>query len=391
MAHQYSPKKFIRQISKALLRQYFQQRGVLQDLPWADVKEGDVDPIVDAIEALPAKVRDAIEGDFTLVTEMATDGGSVLIRDDAEFWKKPWAARLDEMRNGFERAFLALLEDRELLETAAECGEMDRFADSRWWRRFVGKRLEAADDEKAIGRLEAGIRGVFKKQGRGRQCHIERCERRKPERFCYFAFPENFPKTDLGYDDNNRFGRQTRRTAMEIIFVYRPEEGMLEMVAGGDKRHKEALAEVFCTTILGLKALPAANQKPPYDLSVLKRRDFAFTTDPKDNIERVEVRQLRFDLPGSGNRRLVASARPTPDNLDALHDLLDEAINQTRFPLSALQLSQAKLSMRFRGQNGRRGKVLTFEVTYPDRCNLKDNGHDAIAKKYLLEWEIARA
>lgn len=388
---QYSPRKIIRNVSNPLLRRYFEHRGVLGTLPWGDLKDGDVEPIMDALDELPVATRELIEADFALVAELANEGGSALIYDEASFWHKPWAARLDEMKNDYERAFLVLLEDRELLDTVAGFSEMDRFADSRWWRRFVGKRLEAADDEKAIEALRRGMRAVFKKQGRGRRCHIEILERRDPQRFCYFAYPEDHPKTDLGYDDDNRFARQTRRTATEVVFVYRPEEGLLEMVARGDQKHKEALAAAFCTAILGLKALPAANQKPPYDLAVLKKRDFVFKTAPEDNVERVEVRLLRFDLPGPGNRRLVVSARPTPDNMDALHDLVDEAIDKSRFPLSALQVSQAKISIRFRGQNGRRGKVLTFEVTYPDRCNLKDHGYDAVAKKYLSKWGIARA
>jgi hypothetical protein len=143
--------------------------------------------------------------------------------------------------------------------------------------------------------------------------------------------------------------------------------------------------------MLGLKALPDPRANPPYDLAVLKRRDFSFKTDPADNVESVEVRLLRFDLPGKGDRRLVLSARPTPEVPDVLHALVEEAIDKTKFPLSELHVSQAKLSMRFRGQDGRRGKTLTFEVTYPDRCNLKDNGYDAVAKRYLTKWGIASA
>lgn len=385
---QYSPRKLVRSVSKSLLQRYFSNRGLLGEFDWAKYKEGDPGPIVDALEAMPVDERESVETDFAVVTELATDGGSRLIFEEATLWKRPWAPQLQAMANDCERAMLALIEDRRLIDRALAYNEIDRFSESRWQRWPVGKRLQVTDDQDG---LVKALRAIFKEQGRGARCHIETFDRRDPERFCCFAYPEDYPKTDLGYDDKNRFSRQTRRTATEIIFVYRREDGVLEMVGKGDKKQKEKIAEAFCTTMLGLKALPDPRANPPYDLAVLKRRDFSFKTDPADNVESVEVRLLRFDLPGKGDRRLVLSARPTPEVPDVLHALVEEAIDKTKFPLSELHVSQAKLSMRFRGQDGRRGKTLTFEVTYPDRCNLKDNGYDAVAKRYLTKWGIASA
>jgi hypothetical protein len=237
--------------------------------------------------------------------------------------------------------------------------------------------------------LRVALLAIFKEEGRGARCHIETLDRRDPERFCCFAYPEDYPKTDLGYDDQDRFSRHTRRTATEIVFVYQPEEGVLEMVASGDKKRKEKIAEAFCKHILGLNALPDARSNPPYNLDVLKRGDFAFRTEAEDNVESVELRLLRFDLPGKGYRRLVLSGRPTPDVPNVLRSLIEEAINTAKLPLTELLVSQARLSFKFRGQNGKRGKTLTFEVTYPDRCNLKDQGYDEVARKYLAKWGIA--
>jgi len=385
---QYSPKKVIRSVAKAVLQRYFAGRDLLTGFDWDGHQDGDPAPVLDALESLPASERESVETDFAMVTELATDGGSRLIFEEASFWGRPWASQLEMMANDFERAMLALIEDRGLLDRVLACNEIDRFSESRWKRWTVGKRLQITDDQDG---LVKALRKIFKEQGRGSRCHVETFDRRDPERFCCFAYPEDYPKTDLGYDDKDRFSRQTRRTATEIIFVYRREDGVLEMVGKGDKKQKDRIAEAFCKTMLGLKALPDPRANPPYDLSVLKRRNFSFKTDPADNVESVEVRLLRFDLPGKGYRRLVLSARPTPEVPDVLHALVEEAIDKTKFPLSELHVSQAKLSMRFRAQDGRRGKTLTFEVTYPDRCNLKDNGYDAVAKRYLAKWGIASA
>ena len=381
---QYSPKKLIRNITKPLLKRYFDQRELLDDLDWEKIDDNDPTPVMAAMDELDAADRELVETDFNQINELATDGGSRLIFVESTFWKRPWADKLDGMANDYERAMLALIEDRRLIDIVSSCNEMDRFAESRWKSWIVGKRLQVTDERE---KLKKGLRALFKEQGRGQRCHIETLDRRDPERFCCFAFPEDYPKTDLGYDENNKFSRHTRRTATEIIFVYRPEDGILEMAGKGNKKEKEAIAEVFCKTMLGLTSLPEPNQRPPYDLAVLKSPKFSFKTDPVDNIETTEIRLMRFDLPGKGYRRLVLSARPT-GGVPNIHSLIEEAVNTTNFPLSQLHVSQAKISMRFRGNDGRRGKSLTFEVTYPDRCNLKDTGKDAVAKKYLKKWGI---
>ena len=390
MGNQYAPKRFFREIDLRLLRRYLEHVHLEHCLQLN--AKGTVDPTatLKAIDELPPSIRRRIDADFSLVTEMAGDNGSVLIQDHAQFWRLPWAARLVELKNGHERALLALLEDRDRFEDLAGQIEMDRFADSRWWRRLVGKNLEHADDDAAIGKLQAAVQRVFESQGRGRRCHIDYSEGRDPVRFCYHAYPEDLPKTDPGYDDQNEFGRQVRRTALEVIFRYQPDIGRLDMIAPGNQQLKEEMAAAFCLTILNLPSLPEATDKPPYNLNVLRERSFEFLTEPVDNIERVELRMLRFDLPGGSNRRLSISARPHRDEDPLLiYDVLDDVLDTTRLPLSALEVSQAQISMKFKGKGGARGKCLTFEVTHPDRCNLKDHAHDLIAKRYLTKWGIA--
>lgn len=388
---QYSPKKIIRSISKALLQRYFAGRKLLGDFKWSECREDDPDAVIEAMEELDAKVKEAVDADFATVNELATDGGSRLIYEEASYWKKPWVKKLDGMANDIERALLALIEDRQLVETVLAFNEMDRFGESRWQRWNVGKRLRVNDDDQHQDRLRKALREIFKNEGRGKHCHLDPVERRDPDRYCLFAYPEDYPKTDLGYDNKGKFARHIRRTATEIIFAYRREEGVLEMIASGDQKRREKIAGAFCKEILGLTVLPDPRANPPFSLDVLKRGDFAFKTAPADNVERVELRLLRFDLPWKGYRRLVLSGRPTPDMPNVLWGMIDEAINTTKVPLSELHVSQARLSFRFRGQNSKRGKTLTFEVTYPDRCNLKDHGLDVVAKKYLVEWKIASA
>ena len=114
------------------------------------------------------------------------------------------------------------------------------------------------------------------------------------------------------------------------------------------------------------------------------------TTDPADGVESVVVRRLRLDLPGNSRRRIILEASATAQKPKALYDLLDAAVNKQNVPLDMLVVSQAKLRFGFRAQPGQRAKTLTFEVSIPDRCTLKDDAHDQVAKKYLRIWKLAR-
>jgi len=273
-----------------------------------------------------------------------------------------------------------------VFQVADDLMEMDRIGSWKKWP--VGKGLTPAVE----GKIQPFIDEIcvfFRHQGRGRYCHVENYLRQNPERHCYFVYPADYPNTEPGYDEAGTFGEQPRRSAIEMIFVYRPETGMLETSAGGKKDDVEALLDIFCRTILGLPKLPPRPGKPAFDLSGLKMRDFPHSTEPQDAIESVYIKRLRLDLPGSGGRRIILEASVSKAKLGAVYDLLDVALNKEKVSVDTLFLSQVKFQFIFAARDGKRGKRLTFEVSSPDRCTLKDDPYDQIAKKYLKLWKIA--
>src|ERR1017187_4198422 len=73
MPDHYSPKLFLQQIPKALLREYFTRRGELGDLDWDGLDDADVDPILNAWHVLPLPQQSDIERWFRAVWPL---GGS---------------------------------------------------------------------------------------------------------------------------------------------------------------------------------------------------------------------------------------------------------------------------------------------------------------------------
>lgn len=130
-----------------------------------------------------------MKSDFTMVNELACVVGVRAILEEAAFWRMDWPKQFEEMENAYERAFWTFLSEPRRFGAAGAFHVMDRFAG--WWRRFVGNRPEPATDSDALDELGDRIRVHYRRQGRGRYCHVDAYQRHDPERFCYFAYPED--------------------------------------------------------------------------------------------------------------------------------------------------------------------------------------------------------
>jgi hypothetical protein len=389
MSRIYSPKTFLRQTPNALLKAYFVKKGLLKDIDFDKLGKTKADRVMQAIDGLAPGDRTKTEADFRAVNEMACAAGTRAILEEAtNFHKKDWAAAFEPMKNHYERAFWTFLHEPGIFHVAGYLAEMDSLGS--WRRRFAGKKLKPAVEKSDLEALKQGVTAHYAKEGRGHNCHVDNYLRQNPERHCYFVYPEDYATTDMEFDDTGQFRERARKPAFEVVFVYRPEEGLLEVNASGKKEQVEALMEVFGQTILGLDHLPDKDMEPAFDLSGLKRRDIAFTTDPTDGIDAVTVRRLRLDLPGAASRCIILEASASAQKPQAVYDLMDTALNKQNVPLESVKVSQAKLRIAFKAEKGQRAKTLTFEVSLPDRCTLKDDPHDQVAKKYLRLWKLTR-
>jgi len=380
MTRQYSPKTFLRQSPNPVLQQYFHANNLALDVDWKCLTPRRIDPLFDAIEALPDEARESVERDFRLVFGMATPKGRLLFIEQGEIRSIDLAERLSHVENHYEAAMVIFLEHREVFEVASCVNEMHLLG--HWRKRWVGKGLHATTEPEQIAAFEDAMQGIYKKQGRGRHCHVDRYERRDPLRFCYFAYPEDFPTSDIEYDDQHNFGRVTRHPAMENAFVYDPQAGVVEISATGPKKHKEALAEAFCVHILGLKTLPPENGLPRITLEPAMNPSFSFPIEPEDGVVRMEFKTIRLDYPCAEQMQLTVKIKPngTPN---AIHALMRDKLGLMRNTLRPLYPSQAKIVVEFEPANGRRGKRMTFQVTSPDSCGLGDDPHEQIARRIL--------
>jgi hypothetical protein len=185
--------------------------------------------------------------------------------------------------------------------------------------------------------------------------------------------------------------RRPQTPAFEIVFIFDPQEGALELYAQGGKPVHESLQTIFCRTILGQELSPEAPNGHPYELNGLKSRDFAFPTDPEDGIEEVRVRKLRLSVLGASKRRITLEADPAAHK-DDIYSMMSNHLNRQNLPDSVINVTQATLSIRWVNSGQGRQQTLTFDLSFPDSSNLKSKREEQrqVAEKYLKRWGIVR-
>ncbi len=384
MNRNYSPRTFLRKTPNKVLKEYFARKGLLHGVDFDSLGETEIEVVAEALDRLAEKEKMEVEAEFRQINEMAFETGVRVLIEEAGsvFHNLDWTETFGQMENHYERAFWAFLNHRTVFEIASELAYMDMVGS--WRQRYVREGLTPAVAPEDKDRLAQAVGAFYQKQGRGYHCKVDNYRRENPERHCYFAYPEDYPITEMGYDENGKFRHWPMRRAFEVIFVYKPGNGFVEISAKGKREDIEKLQEVFGQTILGFDKLPDAKSKP-YELSKLKDKNFRFVTDPQDGIEKVTIKLLRLDLPGLGNRRITLEVSSSGGG-QPIHTLIEKALNKANLSLDELTVAKAKLHFKFAPRDGKKGKTLTFEISVPDRCTLKDDPLDQVAKKYIERW-----
>jgi len=177
---------------------------------------------------------------------------------------------------------------------------------------------------------------------------------------------------------------------LRVVFVLDAADGTLDLYVQGDKKLKQDLQKLFTRAILHEELGEENRNSIPYELNKLKDRAFAFPTDPAGRHYRGESAAdaaLR-----SRQRAQAHHVRGAPKGpLHEIHDLMHHALHEQRLPMSMVSVTSAVIQMRFNGTGrGRDEKTLSFRISFPDSCNLKDKPEHLVAKKHLKLWGLER-
>ncbi len=392
MASEYAQKQYLRQAEIVLLRQYFEARGELDSLNWEDLSEADVTPIHEAWQILPELSLAEIDDDFRSIFDLASTDGTRTLIEEGHFHKIDLKPHLDAQEGFINKAFWVFLNHRRVFDVAHILDRSDHF-NRRYWRKRKGLPKKKPDlSPAAIAELEHSISTYYReKQGRGRHCHVDKYLRGNRYHY-FFAYPQDYTDTFVGFDGDGKFERKRQNPAFEVVYVYDPDDGTLDLYAQGGKDIKKDLQELFARTVLHEELGEEDSNSQPYELNPLKKRSFKFPTDPADRVIEVRIKELRLSIVGSARNRITFEATPTGAT-DEIYGFIEKALHEDRLPMAMVNVSSAVIQVRFdnTGGKGRATKTVTFRISYPDSCNLKDKPEHLIVKKYLKVWGIERA
>ncbi len=388
MSQQFNPKRVLRQVSKPLLKEFFEREGHPLDVPWDELSNTQVQEVFDAWQGLPEGPRKAIEVVLHDVDEMATSDGVRAIIEEGKWQDEDLTEVLDGMESRHDRAVWTLLNKRHIWKLAVRFAHLENLSMGRYWAKRTGLAAkEPRTDEVGLRELEEAMSAFFlTEQGRGHHCRVEHYQRGGGHDY-YFVYLSDYADTYINFDDAGNFQRTAERRAFEVVFAYDRASGTLEMYARGGKKVVEALQTIFSRVILEENLLPDDVLAHPYALDHLLERSAGLPTDPEDGVEQVRIRSMSLAVMGRVRERITLDADPTrgPEHI---YEMLDQDLDQRRLPKAILQPRKVVFNLKLKG-NGR-GRSMSFCVSLPNSCDLKSKREDQrlLGEKCLRKWGI---
>ncbi len=137
------------------------------------------------------------------------------------------------------------------------------------------------------------------------------------------------------------------------------------------------MQKLFAKTILKLETLADGTiDKRVYDLDPLADPNFEFQFPPGSGISEAIVTKIRLTLKHGSRRRITLEA-DTSRNEMAVYDLLKD-LNPPPY-----YITQVSIKAVFEAEPGKRAGSKTFNVTYPNTCNLNHEGRDNFIRQML--------
>ena len=386
MPDHYSPRLFLQQIPKNLLREFFARRDELAGLDWDALEDGDVDPVLDAWHTLPLAQQADIEYWFRAIANLATKEGLRTVIEECQFHKVELPESFHELQGIHEKIFWVYLQKEQAISSAGRLNRADHLH-ARYWRRRNDLPVKVPDittDTRKL--LAAAISEYYKThQSRGVHCTVRLYKRRDKIHY-YFAYPSDYADTAIVYNEKGELGRQWQQAAFDVIFAYNETNGVLDDFVQGDKHLRRDLEEIFCRIVLKEELPEEDPRRAPYDLEVLRKRAFDFPTNPEDRIKETRVKSLRLSIVGPGFGRITFESDSWKKRGD-IHDLIGKFLNHQEAERALIRATQAEMQVTFDTADG--PNTVAFRITHPDRCSLKDEPEHLVIKEYLRRWGIA--
>ncbi|MDR1383589.1 MAG: hypothetical protein LBJ67_07065 [Planctomycetaceae bacterium] len=384
MKRQFSLSTVFRMTEKSLLRKFFELFCAdVEQLTWDAVNRRNIEPLHQLFDELPSNKRDQAEIALRHIHSLACEQGMEELRNAADSLShdESWNDIFQSQKSLYTKSLLAWLSYRDIFDHAIQFFEVDSLT---WWRKRLDlPKINPVFNINSRNRLEEYIETLLKTtQGRGYTCTVEMAVRPNGV-YYFFAHPDDYVRDSLVHDDDKLLVHQTIRQTFEMVFAYNSIDGTSELSAKLPKRIKESLESLFLKHILGIN-MPEDEEKP-FDLSMLLDPNFKLTVSPDDNLQ-VFVNGITVNW---GTSYTVGYFVKGSDSVrEFAFERLGDAIHHER-----IVVKKARFRFVFPQEGQKRPQTMTFEISPPFACTLKNQQPDRVEKAhyYLKQWRIEHA
>lgn len=375
----FAPINFLIKISPDLLVQYAKKQGLNFQTKLEEGGEKLSEEFLTILEKESEEKRESFWLDTLEIDEIGTGNGcdyllNRVIDSGYEFDEELY----QKLKNSKERALYFYLNFYELFTETCDEYNIDNM---QGWR---GEKTVAKSFDEIvvnISNLEEGLKSLYRKEFKGNNLKIKHI--RKKDRVIFIAFVEDSLTNDTTFKKGNLSNRVPRKPVFAVYYLYRPEEGILEVKAKGGKRKIKHLKEVFIEQLLKVEAKVSDNVRYNFE-SIQNIEELSFPLDRTDLVESVTLKGLRL-IHNSTKTRLsidVGNANST-DTTPMI-----ESLKMMNIDLADYRVTQFKLEIIFDSQGkGQRPKV-TATISHPNICNLKEREIDIKVRQLLKKWNL---
>jgi len=392
MAKQFDLRKQLKMHDKILLQRLFVEQGEMACIDWQTLKPHAIDSIAKAWETMPTHRRQHYQVILLDVNQLGDSRGIKILAEELGALSPDKLTAFYACKSPADKALWTYLESQEIFESAAIFAKTDALRGGQYSNRWNGlpkKAIKITTDIK-VSLQNAMQQFYWNKEMRGKVCQVHHYTRLGDAEF-FFAYLPDWPDKLMVFDSDNNLTTQEGNCAFQIVFIYLPNEGAIEMIAKGGKKVQKELRKIFCKAVLEIDVDDAEPDKATYKLDHLLDSDFQFTTDPGDGIGAVHFSGIRLTpkVPLDAIEHVKLKFTPNPSRSMILSEI---AANLTAHQLdrSQVTVSQVSIQLQFMDDGRSKPKTMTFDISHPNSCDLKSKPDDVrvIGERCVSRWGI---
>jgi hypothetical protein len=377
MARHYQPRQILRRTSNMILKQAFERFGGLSELAWESLSETQVEPIYDGWNKMPPAERNAISEVLADAHDMSQGDCPQILINLISTEAPHLCSDLAKLASPEDRALFARLKAPQAFEKAIAFASIELARNSSMWATRNGLPKEAVQiTEAKISAFRSALSNYFvREQMRGESCAVDHYPQEDGSHvFC--ANLSDYIETPVVFD-GNRLVRRAQQRAFEMVLLIDPNDGTISMAVAGGLKVEEAIYEIACAELVGLKLAASQPIRPAFDLRHFLEPGFGFTVHAGSGIASVTLTEADLDLP-TGNALMLRRPARTP-HWDLYRDLIT-ILDRDAIQMDQVTIRGARIQFMFSDRALGRSKMVRLRRDASSHVGLRQVQRDRVEK-----------